>query len=122
MVKTGGVFLCHSILDCPKSRSVVLFGFLCFVVLPDFSPGGVPTNHVKVQYVASTDRAHVCLYRYIFEDQISSMKADKPIKYAYPGDERQDSVRNGFQAIEEDAALVAIHDSARPLLQEDDFR
>lgn len=60
--------------------------------------------------------------RYVFEDQLSSMMAEKPIKYASPGAERQDSVRNGFQQISNDAALVAIHDSARPLLLEDDFR
>ena len=50
------------------------------------------------------------------------MKAEKPIKYASPGAERQDSVRNGFQEISGDSGLVAIHDSARPMIQEDDFR
>lgn len=50
------------------------------------------------------------------------MSTRKPVKYALPGAERQDSVRNGFQEIHADAALVAIHDSARPLIAVDDFR
>lgn len=36
--------------------------------------------------------------------------------FALPGIERQDSVYSGLQQIRPDAALVAVHDSARPLL------
>ena len=45
-----------------------------------------------------------------------------PVKWAAPGKERQDSVESGFREIEEDAALVAIHDSARPLISAEDLR
>jgi 2-C-methyl-D-erythritol 4-phosphate cytidylyltransferase len=62
------------------------------------------------------------LYRFIFEDQKNILEASKPVKYALPGEERQDSVRNGFQETSNDATLVAIHDSARPLLKVEDFR
>lgn len=64
--------------------------------------------------------------RYIFEKELVEMSATKAInlviKFALPGAERQDSVRNGFQETAEDAAFVAIHDSARPLITVDDFR
>lgn len=39
-----------------------------------------------------------------------------PLSFALPGKERQDSVFNGLQAIRPAAQLVAIHDSARPLV------
>nr|QBP34361.1 plastid 4-diphosphocytidyl-2C-methyl-D-erythritol synthase [Ulva prolifera] len=61
-------------------------------------------------------------WRYIFEAQLNEMSNKKPVKYALPGAERQDSVQNGFNEISADAALVAIHDSARPLVTVDDFR
>ena len=38
------------------------------------------------------------------------------IAWAEPGKERQDSVYNGLQAVGSDAQLVAVHDSARPLV------
>jgi 2-C-methyl-D-erythritol 4-phosphate cytidylyltransferase len=38
------------------------------------------------------------------------------VKWALPGAERQDSVFNGLQQISADAAIVAVHDSARPLI------
>lgn len=38
------------------------------------------------------------------------------LSFALPGKERQDSVFNGLQAIRPGAQLVAIHDSARPLV------
>jgi 2-C-methyl-D-erythritol 4-phosphate cytidylyltransferase len=44
------------------------------------------------------------------------------VKWALPGKERQDSVFNGFSEISDSAALVAIHDSARPLISTEDFR
>ena len=37
-----------------------------------------------------------------------------------PGIERQDSVYSGLQAVRPHAALVAVHDSARPLLESAD--
>jgi len=44
------------------------------------------------------------------------LRLDVPIKWALPGKERQDSVFNGFQEISNEAILVSIHDSARPLV------
>lgn len=43
-------------------------------------------------------------------------------KFAAPGAERQDSVYNGLQEVRSDAALVAVHDSARPLVTAADSR
>lgn len=53
-------------------------------------------------------------YRDIFTD--FKLRRDIPVKFALPGAERQDSVFNGFQEISRDSELVAIHDSARPLV------
>jgi len=39
-----------------------------------------------------------------------------PIHFALPGERRQDSVYNGFNAIKESNPLVCIHDSARPFI------
>ena len=58
----------------------------------------------------------------IFEEQLSKIEDQVNVRWAAPGKERQDSVYNGFAAIETDAELVAIHDSARPLLDAEDFR
>lgn len=79
-------------------------------------------NDLVSLHCIRTRQESYCLCRYIFEEQMDSMKAAKPVKYASPGAERQDSVRNGFEEISEGVALVAIHDSARPMIQEEDFR
>lgn len=60
-------------------------------------------------------------WRYVFEDCITSLQLDTPTKYALPGPERQDSVFNGLQEVSETATLVAIHDSARPLIRAEDI-
>ena len=49
-----------------------------------------------------------------------AMAADPRIKFADPGAERQDSVSNGLNQVPEGCTLVAIHDSARPLVTLDD--
>ena len=51
-------------------------------------------------------------YRDVFEE----CEVSKPVVFALPGKERQDSVFNGLSAVREGAALAAIHDSARPLV------
>jgi 2-C-methyl-D-erythritol 4-phosphate cytidylyltransferase len=51
-------------------------------------------------------------YREVFE----AANCRLPITFALPGDERQDSVFNGLQAVSDKATLVAIYDSARPLV------
>ena len=50
-------------------------------------------------------------YRDLFE-----AAATTPLKFAEPGAERQDSVSNGLARISAASALVAVHDSARPLV------
>ena len=60
--------------------------------------------------------------RHVFEDSLQKLQSEATIKWALPGKERQDSVFNGFSEIEADSELVAIHDSARPLINADDFR
>jgi len=49
-----------------------------------------------------------------------AMAADPRIKFADPGKERQDSVSNGLSQVPDGCTLVAIHDSARPLVELDD--
>lgn len=55
-------------------------------------------------------------WRNVFEHAYATLARHLPLKFASPGAERQDSVFNGFQAIDPEAQLVAIHDSARPLI------
>eukprot|EP00741_Cyanophora_paradoxa_P013344 tig00020684_g12887.t1 len=59
--------------------------------------------------------------RHYFEEAVKSSPV--PIKYALPGKERQDSVYNGLQEIDWNRSqLVAVHDSARPLVERDSVR
>lgn len=55
-------------------------------------------------------------WRELFEKVFPSLPKHIKTKWALPGPERQDSVFNGFSQISDSAALVAIHDSARPLV------
>jgi len=61
-------------------------------------------------------------YRDVFENALNNTPGSSigSLKFAKPGKERQDSVHSGFQAIREEAELVAIHDSARPLVTAED--
>lgn len=43
---------------------------------------------------------------------------DIPVQIAFGGDTRFDSVKNGLELIEEEDALVAIHDGVRPFVSE----
>jgi len=52
-------------------------------------------------------------------DFLQPMKADARLKFADPGKERQDSVRNGLAGVPEACTLVAVHDAARPLVTVD---
>lgn len=61
-------------------------------------------------------------YRGLFEEYYTLLQRKPRLEFAEPGGERQDSVYNGFQAISKEAALVAIHDSARPLISAEDTR
>ncbi len=44
------------------------------------------------------------------------------VRFALPGERRQDSVFHGLQAASADADLVCIHDAARPLLSDTDLK
>jgi 2-C-methyl-D-erythritol 4-phosphate cytidylyltransferase len=57
-----------------------------------------------------------------YDDVFQSEAIDKPLVFARPGKERQDSVYNGMQAARAGAELLAIHDSARPLCAATDAR
>lgn len=60
-------------------------------------------------------------YRHVFETAMDTLPDSRiPLIFAKPGKERQDSVKSGFEAIRSTAALVAIHDSARPLVTTED--
>ncbi|KAJ4748247.1 2-C-methyl-D-erythritol 4-phosphate cytidylyltransferase [Rhynchospora pubera] len=59
-------------------------------------------------------------YKDIFEDAGKNLQVD--LKFAVPGNERQDSVFNGFQEIDSGSDLVCIHDSARPLATSADIK
>ncbi|XP_027920624.1 2-C-methyl-D-erythritol 4-phosphate cytidylyltransferase, chloroplastic isoform X2 [Vigna unguiculata] len=59
-------------------------------------------------------------YRDVFEDAKGNYEAE--LKFALPGKERQDSVYNGFQAVDPSSELVCVHDSARPLVLSSDVR
>ena len=59
-------------------------------------------------------------YRDVFE--AVSLPRDVPVKFALPGAERQDSVESGLGAVAAGAALVAVHDSARPMVRAEDVR
>lgn len=53
-------------------------------------------------------------YRDIFEEAQNSTTVY--LKFASPGKERQDSVFNGLQEVDQTTELVCVHDSARPLV------
>lgn len=59
-------------------------------------------------------------WRYVFEERLARLARAVPVKWALPGAERQDSVANGLAEVKADAAIVAVHDSARPLIYPSD--
>lgn len=59
-------------------------------------------------------------WRDVFTSVIPRLPTSLAITWALPGSERQDSVYNGLQAARPDASIVAVHDSARPLITAED--
>lgn len=59
-------------------------------------------------------------YNDIFQDAKGNCQPD--LKFALPGKERQDSVYNGLQAVDSNSELVCVHDSARPLVLQEDVK
>ena len=62
--------------------------------------------------------AWIC--RDLFQEHLNELPNTVKCRFALPGIERQDSVYSGLQEIRPKAALVAVHDSARPLLDSAD--
>ena len=56
----------------------------------------------------------------MFQHCYDGLPNQLPLKFALPGAERQDSVLSGLQQVDAAAALVAVHDSARPLVTPQD--
>jgi 2-C-methyl-D-erythritol 4-phosphate cytidylyltransferase len=44
-----------------------------------------------------------------------------PVRFAEPGERRQDSVYNGFSKCSTESMLICIHDSARPLIRKEEI-
>ncbi len=55
-----------------------------------------------------------------FQAIIRQAALSMPVTIAYGGATRQQSVKNGVAALQTDAAFIAIHDGARPLLRVED--
>ena len=53
-----------------------------------------------------------------FRKSISDLPLSKLVKIVPGGRERQDSVRNGLEAVEEGIDLIAVHDGVRPFVSE----
>lgn len=88
-----------------KGQAIATYSMQTFAAMP----------HIKeIVVVCEPD------WRSVFEDCYSKLPRKLPLKFAMPGRERQDSVFNGFQEIDPAAELVAIHDSARPLVTAED--
>lgn len=85
--------------------------------------GGIPlvlhSFHVFAELEEVFEIIIVCdpSYRKYFPHLLSPK-----IVFANPGERRQDSVWNGFQACSKASKLICIHDSARPFLLKEDVR
>lgn len=53
----------------------------------------------------------------IERDVLAGLTLAKPVTFAPSGATRQDSVFSGLSAVSREAALIAVHDSARPLIE-----
>jgi 2-C-methyl-D-erythritol 4-phosphate cytidylyltransferase len=51
-----------------------------------------------------------------FRDLCRQGVAQKPLKFALPGERRQDSLYNGLQKCDAAAQIICVHDAARPLI------
>ncbi|MCB1083738.1 MAG: 2-C-methyl-D-erythritol 4-phosphate cytidylyltransferase [Simkania sp.] len=85
-----------------KGQPIVQYSFDLFLSLPEISEIVV-----------------VCKPQFQTFFEKSPLKA---IQFALPGKERQDSVASGFTHVSPSCDYVLIHDSARPLIQEEKVR
>ncbi|CAI7736930.1 unnamed protein product [Closterium sp. NIES-53] len=81
------------------NQPIALYSFFTFAAMPEVK---------EIVVVADPS------YHDLFQE--ASARITIPLKFALPGKERQDSVFNGLQQISAHSALVAVHDSARPLV------
>lgn len=75
-------------------KPIVLHSFELFRQLPD-KPEIIVVSELN--------------YRHLFQNE-------PWVKFALPGERRQDSVWNGLQAVSDDIELLCVHDAARPLV------
>ncbi|MDR3624347.1 MAG: 2-C-methyl-D-erythritol 4-phosphate cytidylyltransferase [Chlamydiales bacterium] len=99
------------------------------------------TSHLPKQFMPLLDKpiVHYSLNIFLSLDEIAEIiivthpnyhvffqslveKASKPIKFALPGNRRQDSVYNGLQQVAKDSSFVCTHDAARPFIQKNDVQ
>jgi 2-C-methyl-D-erythritol 4-phosphate cytidylyltransferase/2-C-methyl-D-erythritol 2,4-cyclodiphosphate synthase len=66
------------------------------------------------------DEVVVALPADIFADPPSYLRAaSKPLKLVAGGERRQDSVANAFAVVSDEAAIIVIHDAARPFVSDE---
>lgn len=80
-----------------QDKPIALFSFEKFLQLPEIT---------EIIVVCPIE------YRHLFKNHSSKIK----LKFANPGNRRQDSVFNGLQEIDPQSSLACIHDSARPFV------
>lgn len=79
---------------------------------------GKPIVQYSLELFAAQPEIHeiviVCSeeYRHFFSLEALGAK----VKFALPGKRRQDSVYNGFMAMEQEHSLICVHDAARPFV------
>ncbi len=78
-------------------KPMAAFSFDVFQAMPEIG---------EVVVVCSPD------YRHLFENR----PRHKPVKFAPPGERRQDSVFNGLRQAASSCSIVCIHDGARPFI------
>ncbi|OJU81702.1 MAG: 2-C-methyl-D-erythritol 4-phosphate cytidylyltransferase [Chlamydia sp. 32-24] len=67
---------------------------------------------MKLPYVKEIVVVCAPKYRHFFPNSHSSIK----VNFTDPGERRQDSVKNGLEAMETKTDIICIHDSARPFI------
>jgi len=90
-----------------RGRAIATHSMATFAAMPEVG-----------QVVVVCDPA----WRHVFEPVVARelTPRNKKHSWALPGAERQDSVASGLAEVDPSAALVAVHDSARPLVTADD--
>ena len=68
----------------------------------------------EAKFVLVLPREHIVLW----EELVRRYSFDVPVRIAYGGDTRFQSVKNALSLIEDEEALVAVHDGVRPFVDE----